>query len=93
MCREIVDSEGTNNHASPSVIAVQEPKKTLKLTIDTFDGDNILVNQKKDTVLKTVRSWLSKGKMPTKDEKYSNEKTYSATLISLKNYSLTKKYN
>ena len=43
------------------------PNKTLKLTTDTLDCGNILVNQENDSVLKTVRSWISKGKLPTKD--------------------------
>ena len=36
------------------------------MTTDTLDRDNILVDEKNDSVLKTVRSWISKGKLPTK---------------------------
>ena len=46
---------------------VQEPKKTMKLTTDTLDCDIILVNQENDSVLKTVRSGISKGKLTTSD--------------------------
>ena len=42
---------------------------TLKLTTDTLGCDNILVNQEKDSVLKTVRSQISEGKLPTEDVK------------------------
>ena len=37
------------------------------MTTDTLDCDNILVNQENDSVLKIVRSWRLKGKLPTKD--------------------------
>ena len=64
--QEIEDSQ-TNLNSTQSIFFVHEPNKTLKLTNDTLDCDNILVNQENDSVLKTVRSWISKGKLPTKD--------------------------
>ena len=65
--QEIGDSQKTNHNGTPSVFFAHEPNKTLKLTTDTLDCDNILVNQENDSVLKTVRSWIPKSKMPTKD--------------------------
>ena len=65
--QEIEDSQKTNLNSTPSIFVVHEMKKTLKLTTDTLNCDNILLNQENDSVLKTVRSWISKGKLPTKD--------------------------
>ena len=61
------ESQQINLNIKPSIFFVHEPNKTLKLTTDTLDCDNILVNQENDSVLKTVRSWISKVKMPRKD--------------------------
>ena len=65
--QEIEESRETNLYSTPSIFFVHEPNKTLKLTTDTLDCDNILMNQEDDSVLKTVRAWISKGKLPTKD--------------------------
>ena len=65
--REIEESRKTNLYSTPSIFFVHEPNKTLKLTTDTLDCDNILVNQENDSVLKIVRAWISKGKLPKKD--------------------------
>ena len=46
---------------------VHEPNKTLKLSTDALDCDNILVIKENDSVLNSVRSWISNGKLPTKD--------------------------
>ena len=65
--QEIEESRKTNLYSTPSNFFIHESNKTLKLTTDTLDCDNILVNQENDSVLKTVRAWISKGKLPTKD--------------------------
>ena len=65
--QEIEHSPKKNRKSTPSVLFVHEPNKTLKLATDTLDYDNNLVNQENDSVLKTVRSWISKSKLPTKD--------------------------
>ena len=64
--QEIEVSEKKLNSTS-SLFFVHEPNKTLKLTTDTLDCDNTLVNQENDSVLKTVRSWIPKSKLPKKD--------------------------
>ena len=43
--REIVDSQKTSNNITLSISAVHERTKSLKLTTDTLDGNNFLVNQ------------------------------------------------
>ena len=65
--REIDESRKINLSSTPSFFFIHEPNKTVKLTADTLDCDNILVNQESDSVLKTVRAWISKGKLPTED--------------------------
>ena len=65
--QDIEDSQKANLNSTPYIFFLHEPNKTLKLTTDTLDCDNILVNQENDSVLKSVRSWISKGKMPAKD--------------------------
>ena len=65
--QEIEEFRKTNVYSTPSILFVHESSKTLKLTTDTLDCDNILVNQENDSVLKIVRSWISRGKVPTKD--------------------------
>ena len=65
--REIENPKETSCNAIPSIFSVYESQKTLKLTTDTLDCDSILVNQENDSVLNTVRSWISNGKLPTKD--------------------------
>ena len=65
--QEIEEFRKTNVYSTVSIFFVHESSKTLKLTTDTLDCDNILVNQEKDSVLKIVRSWISRGKLPTKD--------------------------
>ena len=65
--QENEQSQKTNLNSTPSIFFVHEPKKTLKLTTDTLDCKNILVNQENDSILKIVRSWISEGKLPTKD--------------------------
>ena len=42
--QENEDSQQTNLKNTPSNFSVHEPEKTLKLTPDTLDGDNVLVN-------------------------------------------------
>ena len=64
--QEVEESEKTNLYTTPSFFVVHEPNKTRTLTTDTLECDNILVNQENDSVLNTVRSWLSKGEMSTK---------------------------
>ena len=64
--QEIEEFRKTNVYIIPSVFFVHESSKTLKLTPDTLDCDNNLVNQENDSVLKIVRAWISKGKLPTK---------------------------
>ena len=39
-----------------TIFFLPEPNKTLKLTTNTLDCDNILVNQENGSVLKTVRA-------------------------------------
>ena len=63
----IEDCQKANFDSTSSIFFVHEPNKTLKFTTDTLDCDNSLVNQETDSVLKTVRSWISKGKLHTKD--------------------------
>ena len=65
--QEIEESRKTNLYSTPSIFFVLESNKSLKLTTDTLDCDNILMNQEIDSVLKTVRAWTSKSKLPTKD--------------------------
>ena len=65
--QEIEESRKTNLYSTPSIFFIHESNKTLKLTTDTLDCDNMLVNQENDSVLKTVRACISKGKVPTKD--------------------------
>ena len=64
--QEIEDSRKTSLNRTPYVFFVHEPNNTLKFTTDTMDCDNILVNQDNDSVLKTVRSRITKDKFPTK---------------------------
>ena len=53
--QEIEDSQKTNHNSIPSIFLVHESNKTLQLTTDTLDSDNILVKKDNDSVLKTVR--------------------------------------
>ena len=39
--QEIEESRKTNLYSTPSIFFVHEPNKTLKLTTDTLDCDNI----------------------------------------------------
>ena len=64
--QEIEDSQKTNLKSTLSISFVHQPNKTPKLTTDTLDCDKILVSPENDFVLKTVRSWISKRKLPTK---------------------------
>ena len=57
----------TNLYSTPYFFFVHESNKTLKLTTDTLDCDNILMNQEYDSFLKIVHAWISKNKLPTKD--------------------------
>ena len=65
--RENANFQRTSSIDFLSIFSVYESKRTLKMTTDTLDCDNILVNQGKDSTLKTLRSWISKSKIPTKD--------------------------
>ena len=65
--QDFAKSRETSSNAISSVFSVFESKRTLNLTTDTLDCDNILVNQKNDSVLKTVCSQIPKSKVPTKD--------------------------
>ena len=67
--QEIEESRKPVPYSTPSIFFVHESNKTLKLTTDTLDCYKILMNQENDSVLKIVRSWISKGKFPTKDVK------------------------
>ena len=49
--QEIEESRETNLYSTPSIFFVHEPNRTLKLTTDTLDCDNILMNQEDDSVL------------------------------------------
>ena len=91
--QEIEDSRKTNLYSTLSFFFVHEPNKTLNLTTDTLDCDNILMNQENDFVLKTVRSWITRGKLPTKDVESRQCKAYLAMQINLKNCLSTKKHN
>ena len=64
---EIEGSQKTILKIASSIFFIHEPNKALKLTTDTLDCHNILVNQENDSVVKTVRAWISKGKFPKKD--------------------------
>ena len=64
--QEIEDSQNINLSSTLSIFFVHEPNKTLIITTDASDCDNILVNQENDSVLNIVRSWISNGKLPTK---------------------------
>ena len=68
LSQEMEDSQKTNFNSTPFFF-VHELNKTLKLTTDILDCHKILVYQKIDSVVNTVRSWLSKVKVPTKDMK------------------------
>ena len=65
--QEIEEFQKTNVYSTPSIFFAHELSKTLKLTTDPLDCDNILVNRENDSVLKIVRAWISKGKLPTKN--------------------------
>ena len=65
--QEIKDSQKANLSSTPSIFFVRELHMTLKLTTDALDCNNILVNQVKGSVLNTVSSCISNGKLPTKD--------------------------
>ena len=65
--RETEYSQDTSNKVTLSIFVAFEPKKTLKLTSDTLDCDDILVNKENDSVPNFVRTWISTGKLPTKD--------------------------
>ena len=64
--KEIEDSQKAIFNSTPSIFFVHEPNKTLKLTTDTLDCDDILVNQENDSALKTVRSLISKRQIAHK---------------------------
>ena len=64
--RKTVKSQEAKKNATSSFVAVHEPKKTSKLKIDTIDCDFILVENA--SVLNTVRSWTSEGKLPNQDQ-------------------------
>ena len=64
--REIVESRKTNLYITPSIFFVHEANKTLKLTTDTLDCDNILVNQENDSVLKISVNGYQKASCPQK---------------------------
>ena len=65
--QEIEEFRKTNLYSTASIFFAHELNKTLKLTTETLDCDKILMNQENDSVLKIVHSWISKGKLPTKD--------------------------
>ena len=65
--QEVEDSRKSNLYSTASIFFVHEPNKTLNLTTETLDCDNILVNKENDSVFKTGRSCILKGKMPAKD--------------------------
>ena len=65
--QEIEKSRKTDLYSTPSIFFLPDSNKTLNLTTDTLDCDNILLNQEKISVLKIVRAWISKGNLPTKD--------------------------
>ena len=65
--REVENFQEDSRDAKLSIFSVYEPKRILKRTTDTLDCDDNLINEENDCVLITVRSRISKGKMPTKD--------------------------
>ena len=67
--RENVNPQKASDNAALSIFVVRESKKTLRRrrTTDTLDCDNFLMNQNIDSVLNTVRLWISTGKLPTVD--------------------------
>ena len=68
--RESLNSQESINNGTPSILAVHELKKTS----GTLDCGNNLLNQEIDSVLKTVRSWISKSQVPTRNvESRQNE--------------------
>ena len=83
--QQIKESRKTNLYSTPSIFFVQESSKRLKLTTDTLDCHNILVNQENDSVLKLVRYGYQKANCP--------QKNYLAMQINLKNCLSTKKHN
>ena len=48
--QENEESRKTNLYSTPSIFFIHESNKKLKLTTDTLDCDNILVNQENDSV-------------------------------------------
>ena len=50
-----------------SIFTIQDSQQPLKLVTDNLDLNNILANQQDDPVLSTVKSWIIKGKVPSKD--------------------------
>ena len=65
--RDFAKSQEGSSNTVPSLLPVRESKETLKLTNDTLDCYDILVNQANESVLITVRSWISNSKLPRKD--------------------------
>ena len=51
----------------PSSFAIQNWQAPMRLTIDNLDLNNLLANQQVESVLSTVKSWLTNGKAPPKD--------------------------
>ena len=91
--RDNANSQETSCNAIPSFISVCELKKTLKLTTDTFDCDNVLVKHENVSVLNIVRSWISKGKLPTKDVESRRCKGLLGYPSHFENRLLKKKHN
>ena len=91
--QEVEDSRKSNLYSTPSIFFVHEPKKTLNLTTVTLDFDNILVNQENDSVLKTGRSCILKGKTPAKDVESRQCKGLLGYANQFENCLLTKKHN
>ena len=67
LSQEIEESRKTKFYSTLSIFFVKDPNKTLKSTTDTLDCDNILMSQANDSVVRIVRAWISKSKLPKKD--------------------------
>ena len=91
--QEIEDSQKPNLNSTPSIFFVHQLNKTLKLTTDTLDCDNLLVNQENDSILKTVRSWITRGKLPTKDVESRQCKGHFGYAIQFENGLFSKEHN
>ena len=64
---EVVNASKEDVPLILSIFTIQDSLQPLKLVTDNLDLNNILANQQDDPVLNTVKSWIIKGKVPSKD--------------------------